>query len=116
MDTNSPVLPDLDDSEQERLQELMEKDNRKHRVPTGVWRWIVAALGAGMVLFYFYAAGLAAVATQFHRGVYVFVTYVLVFLLYPSGRRTMRVVLTVLISVLCSSMLAVVLFYDTTAQ
>ena len=116
MDTNNPVLPDLDDSEQERLQELMEKDNRKHRVPTGVWRWIVAALGAGMVLFYFYAAGLAAVATQFHRGVYVFVTYVLVFLLYPSGRRTMRVVLTVLISVLCSSMLAVVLFYDTTAQ
>ncbi|EAT16419.1 TRAP transporter fused permease subunit [Desulfuromonas acetoxidans] len=116
MDDNDPVLTELSDSEQERLQELMEKDNRKHRVPTGLWHWIVAALGGGMVLFYLYTAGLAAVATQFHRGVYVFVTYVLVFLMYPAGRRPIRAVLTFVISIVFCSMLAVVFYYDTAAE
>ena len=116
MDNNDPILTELSDSEQERLQELMEKDNRKHRVPTGLWRWVVAVLGAGMVLFYFYTAGLAAVATQYHRGVYVFVTYVLVFLMYPAGRRSMRVVLTLLISAVFCSMLAIVFYYDSAAN
>lgn len=40
-----------------------------------------------MVVFYFYTAGVTSVATQYHRGVYVFITYVLVFLLYPASSR-----------------------------
>ena len=83
-------LQDLDEKEQQKLKKLMEKDAKTYRSPTGLFKWLVAALGAGMVLFYFYTAGLAAVATQYHRGVYVFVTYVLVFLLYPSGKPRMR--------------------------
>jgi len=51
---------------------------------TAPWQWLVALLGGAMVLFYLYAAGVAAVATQYHRGVYVGITYVLIFLLYPS--------------------------------
>ncbi len=60
------------------------------RDPSGPWHWLIAALGAAMVLFYFYAAGVASVATQFHRGVYVFITYILVFLLYPARRHRGR--------------------------
>ncbi len=74
----------------EKVQELLEKDAKTARAPTGPWHWLVAALGAGMVLFYFYTAGITSVATQYHRGVYVFITYVLVFLLYPAPKSGMR--------------------------
>ncbi len=91
-------LKDLSPEEQDKLKKLMEKDSKSYRSPTGFFKWLVAALGAGMVLFYFYTAGLAAVATQYHRGVYVFVTYVLVFLLYPAGKAYMRIPLSIIIS------------------
>jgi TRAP transporter 4TM/12TM fusion protein len=70
-------------------------------------------LGAGMVLFYFYTAGLAAVATQYHRGVYVFVTYVLVFLLYPAGKTHTRIPLTLIISGIFSCAIAAFGFFET---
>jgi len=44
-----------------------------------------------LVLFYSYSAVLQPAATQYHRGIYVIVTYVLVFLLYQSKTRLMRV-------------------------
>ncbi len=46
----------------------------------------------GLVLFYSYAAVLQPASTQYHRGIYVIVTYVLVFLLYRSKSTVMRVV------------------------
>lgn len=107
--------PQLNQDDQRRLAELMEKDARSYRSPSGFWKWLVAALGAGMVLFYLYAAGLAAVATQFHRGIYVFVTFVLVFLLYPAGKRSVRITLSLFASLLCCSMVSVVYFYGETA-
>jgi len=45
-----------------------------------------------LVLFYSYAAIIQPMATQYHRGVYVIITYVLVFLLYKSKSKIMRVV------------------------
>nr|VFJ89658.1 MAG: TRAP transporter, 4TM/12TM fusion protein [Candidatus Kentron sp. LFY] len=54
-------------------------------------------LAVGLVLFYSYAAVLQPTATQYHRGVYVIITYVLVFLLYKSTNPLMRVVDYVLI-------------------
>jgi len=45
-----------------------------------------------LVLFYSYAAVLQPTATQYHRGIYIVITYVLVFLLYKSTNRFMRVV------------------------
>ena len=42
------------------------------------------AMAIGLVLFYSYSAVLAPAATQYHRGVYVVITYVLVFMLYRS--------------------------------
>jgi TRAP transporter 4TM/12TM fusion protein len=50
-----------------------------------------------LVLIYCYSAVLKPAATQYHRGVYVIITYVLVFLLYQSKSRAMRVVDYVLI-------------------
>ncbi|MBC8207831.1 MAG: TRAP transporter fused permease subunit [Desulfobulbaceae bacterium] len=46
----------------------------------------------GLLLFYSYAAVISPAATQYHRGIYVIVTYVLVFLLYKSQSRIMRAV------------------------
>ncbi|UCG79300.1 MAG: TRAP transporter fused permease subunit [Nitrospirota bacterium] len=45
-----------------------------------------------LVLFYSYAAVIQPAATQYHRGIYVIVTYVLVLLLYRSKNKYMRVV------------------------
>jgi hypothetical protein len=106
-------LKDLSPKEQEKLRKLMEKDSKSYRSPTGPFKWLVSALGGGMVLFYFYTAGLAAVATQYHRGVYVFVTYVLVFLLYPAGKTRMRIPLSLVIGGIISSAVAALGFYET---
>jgi len=45
-----------------------------------------------LVLFYSYSAVLEPAATQYHRGIYVIVTYVLVFLLYQSKTPLGRVI------------------------
>ena len=105
-------LQGLSPEEHEKLKKLMEKDSKSYRAPIGFFKWLVAVLGAGMVLFYFYTAGLAAVATQYHRGVYVFVTYVLVFLLYPAGKTGMRIPLSLIIGAIFSSAIAGLVFYE----
>jgi TRAP transporter 4TM/12TM fusion protein len=60
-------------------------------------------LALTLVVFYSYSAVLEPAATQFHRGVYVLITYVLVFLLYKSSHPLGRIVDYVLIvaSVVC---------------
>lgn len=50
-----------------------------------------------MVVFYCYSAVLRPAATQYHRGIYIVITYILVFLLYKSKSRLMRVVDYILI-------------------
>ncbi len=107
----------IDKKGQEKLKELIEKDAKSARKPTGLWNWITALLGASMVIFYFYTAGITTVATQYHRGVYVFITYVLVFLLYPAGKLYVRIPINLFIGFVLSSALALFLFYggDTVA-
>ncbi len=51
----------------------------------------------GLLLFYAYAAVISPAATQFHRGIYVIATYVLVFLIYRSKSFIMRVIDYILI-------------------
>ena len=48
-------------------------------------------MALGLVLFYSYSAVIAPAATQYHRGIYVIVTYVLVFLVYRSKNQIGRV-------------------------
>ena len=49
------------------------------------------ALALGLVLFYSYSAVIAPAATQYHRGIYVVITYILVFLVYRSKHPLARV-------------------------
>ena len=43
-----------------------------------------------LVVFYSYAALIKPMATQYHRGIYVIITYILVFLLYKSKNKWLR--------------------------
>jgi TRAP transporter 4TM/12TM fusion protein len=54
-------------------------------------------LAVTLVLFYSYSAVLKPAATQFHRGIYVIITYVLIFLTYKSKTVVFRIVDYVLI-------------------
>lgn len=47
-------------------------------------RILFDALAMGLVLFYSYSAILAPAATQYHRGIYIIITYMLVFMLYRT--------------------------------
>lgn len=49
-------------------------------------------LSVSMVLFYSWSAIFEPAATQFHRGIYVIVTYILVFLIYKAKGRSMNAV------------------------
>jgi len=49
------------------------------------------ALALSLVLFYSYSAVISPASTQFHRGIYVVITYVLVFLIYQSKSNIGRV-------------------------
>ncbi len=51
----------------------------------------------GMLLFYSYAAVISPAATQYHRGIYVIITYVLIFLLYRSKSTIGRIIDYILI-------------------
>ena len=50
-----------------------------------------------LLLFYSYAAVISPAATQYHRGIYVIITYVLVFLLYSSKSTIGRILDYILI-------------------
>ena len=50
-----------------------------------------------LVLFYAYSAVLKPAATQYHRGIYIIITYTLVFMLYRSKSRWLRIVDYILI-------------------
>ncbi len=58
---------------------------------------IFDVLSVCLVLFYSYSAVLKPAATQYHRGIYVIITYVLIFLLYKSKHKLLRAVDYVLI-------------------
>jgi TRAP transporter 4TM/12TM fusion protein len=68
-----------------------------------VEQYLFDVLAVFLVLFYAYSAVLEPAATQYHRGIYVIITYVLVFLLYKSKTPLGRMVdyLLLLLSVGC---------------
>jgi TRAP transporter 4TM/12TM fusion protein len=106
------LVTDISEDNKEKLEELMEQDARTARPVTGLFKGLVTALGAFMVLFYFYTAGVSPVATQFHRGAYVFVTYVLVFLLYPAGKTRIRSGLCFFLGLVLSGAAGAFLVFD----
>jgi len=109
MASNDTTAPDAGDNKQ--LEQIIEKDTKSTRTPTGLWHAFIAALGGSMVLFYFYTAGVASVGTQFHRGVYVFITFILIFLLYPVGKSWVRYPLNLFVGMVVASAVSAWLFF-----
>lgn len=66
-----------------------------------------------LVVFYSYAAVIKPMATQYHRGVYVIITYILVFLLYKSKTKIMRIVDYILIFLSIASIGYWVVMFET---
>ncbi len=66
----------------------IDRYNRLHQFE----RYFFDICAVALVLFYAYAAVLQPAATQYHRGVYVVITYVLVFLMFKSGGGIFRVI------------------------
>jgi len=66
-------------------------------------RWVFDGLSLFLVLFYSYSAVLEPAATQYHRGIYVLVTYILVLLLFQSKSTPGRIIdyLLIVASVIC---------------
>ncbi|MFO7751758.1 MAG: TRAP transporter fused permease subunit [Desulfobacteraceae bacterium] len=60
-------------------------------------RFLFSLLSVCLVLFYSYSAIIKPSSTEYHRGIYVIITYVLVFLAYKSKSRYMRVIDWILI-------------------
>jgi TRAP transporter 4TM/12TM fusion protein len=86
--TDSHNAPDeLSAEDRKKIQELMAKDAKTARHLAGPWLWLTSLLSAVLVLVYFYGAGFQALSTEYHLGVYVLITFVLIFLLYPAGSR-----------------------------
>jgi len=75
------------ETDKEKLDEIVRKDAKTGRPLKGFWYYFTSAIGILMVLFYMYAAAVP-VDTQYFLGVYVLVTYVMVFLLYPLGEKS----------------------------
>ncbi len=87
-DRPTPDLPDLETADQEVLDELMEKDAKSGRELKNFWYWFSSCLGIFMVGFYIYNAGIMPVDTQYFLGVYVLLTFVLVFINYPMTNKS----------------------------
>ena len=59
---------------------------------------IFDVLACALVIFYSYSAVFRPAATQYHRGIYVIITYILIFLVYKSRNKILRVLDYILIA------------------
>jgi TRAP transporter 4TM/12TM fusion protein len=81
-----PLAPSLENNEQ--LKKIQAKEAKIFRKLSGFWKLLISIFGLIMVLFYFYAAGISPVGDHYHRGVYVLLTYVMIFLLFPFREKS----------------------------
>ena len=89
-DNKIPEEPAFETADQQVLDELMEKDAKSGRELKNFWYVLTSALGIFMVLFYTYSAGILSVDTQYFLGIYVLLTFVMVFLTYPMTSRSRK--------------------------
>lgn len=66
-----------------------------------------------LVLFYSWAAVVQPMATQYHRGIYIIITYVLVFLLYQSKTTIGRIIDYILIALSVASVGYWIIMFET---
>lgn len=71
----------------DRFSFLLKVEGAK-RTLTGPYALLFNLTAAGFSVFYLYTSGLGLVSTQSNRGIYLMLTSVLVFLLYPASSRS----------------------------
>jgi TRAP transporter 4TM/12TM fusion protein len=81
-----PLPPSLEKNEE--LKKLQAKEAKIGRKLTGFWKLLISVFGVIMVVYYFYAAGVKPVGDHYHRGVYVLLTYVMIFLVFPFRAKS----------------------------
>ncbi|WP_461210921.1 TRAP transporter permease [Desulfocurvus sp. DL9XJH121] len=99
--SNKETLGELSEEKKQALRKVMAKEAKKGRKLSGPWHLLVSLLGAFMVGFYFFSVAGLPIDTQYNRGVYVLLTYVMVFLSFPMNRRanaTRPTILDILLS------------------
>ncbi len=96
--------------EQERPEtgRFIKNNHKVHRELGGFWKRLAEFVGLGMVLFYFASVLLGPFELQIHRGIFVLLTYILIFLFYPlkgearsSSRPTTVDIVFVMASLVC---------------
>lgn len=112
MSDTEKSLEDLDEARRTKVEALLEKEAKLERRPSGPWLWLSSGLAAAMVLIYFYGAGFQALGTQYHLGVYVLITFILVFLLYPAGGQAAIASMSLLSAILLAVGIACFAVFD----
>lgn len=74
--------------ENEELKKIQAKESKFGRRLSPFWFTVVSLLGVVMVFFYMYSAGVQPFNDQYHRGVYVLLTYVMIFISFPFWSRS----------------------------
>jgi TRAP transporter 4TM/12TM fusion protein len=74
--------------ENEELKKIQAKESKFGRRLSPFWFIVVSLLGVVMVFFYMYSAGVQPFNDQYHRGVYVLLTYVMIFISFPFWSRS----------------------------
>ncbi|NJB69439.1 TRAP transporter 4TM/12TM fusion protein [Desulfobaculum xiamenense] len=87
-DTHAVQTPELSAEKKAALKRVMSKESRSGRKLGGFWRAVADSLGAFMVVFYFFSIAGLPIDTQFNRGVYVLLTYVMILICFPMSRRS----------------------------
>ncbi|MCU0615430.1 MAG: hypothetical protein MUD09_10205, partial [Desulfobacterales bacterium] len=74
----------------DKVKKILEKEEKGARKLKGFWLWVCNIMMAAMVLIYFYSSGISPLSAQLHRGIYVLLTYALIFIMYPAGSLWFR--------------------------
>ena len=72
---------------------------------------IFDAAAVFLVLFYSYSALIKPASTEYHKGIYVFITYLLVFLIYKSKNKWLRILDYILIIAACVPVLYFMIYF-----
>lgn len=108
-----PIIEGANGEDRKKLDEIVRRDAKTGRSLHGFWYKFTSGLGILMVIFYLYNAGVSPFSAQYHRGIYVLITYVLVFLCYPiwsKSRQDRPTILDILLAVVAAAVVAYWIF------
>ena len=94
-----------------KVKKYLEKEEKSTRKLKGFWQGVTMLMMALMVLTYLYSSGVKPLSAQMHRGIYVFLTFGLVFLMYPSRAGWFHPVLCFIMGLILTSAASVNLFF-----